>query len=114
MPGVNRHQRHDDAKTNQVNEDREKNNEQRWFAIHVLFNEREVKRWATELTEFLSDMPFPWQESVSRWLETIWTVCSSIRVRLKAKPPLRKNFQVQPEDVIQLRMGTNEHGIDAF
>ena len=36
MPAVNRHQRHDDAETDEVNEDRQENDEQRWFAIHVL------------------------------------------------------------------------------
>ena len=38
MPAEDRHQRHDDAESNEVNEDRQENNEQRWFAVHVQIN----------------------------------------------------------------------------
>ena len=38
MPAEDRHQRHDDAETDEVNEDRQENNEQRWLAIHVQIN----------------------------------------------------------------------------
>lgn len=40
MPAEDGHQWHDDAETDEVNEDRQENDEQRWFAIHV-GNERE-------------------------------------------------------------------------
>ena len=38
MPAEDRHQRHDDAEADEVNEDRQENNEQRWFAVHVQIN----------------------------------------------------------------------------
>ena len=38
MPAVNRHQRHDNAETDEVNEDRQENDEQRWLAIHSYVN----------------------------------------------------------------------------
>ena len=37
---VNGYQRHNDAETDEVNEDRQENDEQRWFAFHV-YNEWE-------------------------------------------------------------------------
>jgi hypothetical protein len=39
MPAEQRHQRHDDAKADEVNEDREKNDEHGRFAIHVTTGE---------------------------------------------------------------------------
>jgi hypothetical protein len=38
MPAEERHQRHDDAEADEVNEDREKNDEHGGFAIHVQIN----------------------------------------------------------------------------
>jgi hypothetical protein len=38
MPAVKRHQRHDDAKADEVNEDGQKNDEQRRLAVHSHFN----------------------------------------------------------------------------
>ena len=38
MPAEDRHQRHDDAETDEVNEDRQENDEQGWFAVHVQIN----------------------------------------------------------------------------
>ena len=38
MPAEDRHQRHDDAESDEVNEDRQENDEQRWLAVHVQIN----------------------------------------------------------------------------
>jgi len=35
MPAEDWHQRHDDAEADEVNEDRQENDEQRWLAVHV-------------------------------------------------------------------------------